>query len=50
VAEVEAIIQAQGATLQDLPTDSPNLNPIEQVFAKIKALLRRAAERTIVKL
>jgi transposase len=30
-----------------LPAYSPDLNPIEQVFSKPKALLRKAAERTI---
>jgi transposase len=39
-------IAAQGATIQYLPPYSPDLNPIEQVFAKLKALLRKAAERT----
>lgn len=47
VAEVEAIIEAHGATLKYLPPYSPDLNPIEQVFAKVKALLRQAAERTV---
>jgi transposase len=47
VAEVEAIIAAHGATLKYLPPYSPDLNPIEQVFAKVKALLRQAAERTV---
>ncbi len=42
---VEAIT-AQGARLVYLPPYSPDLNPIEQVFAKFKAALRRAAERT----
>ncbi|MGZ8163284.1 MAG: IS630 family transposase [Methylobacter sp.] len=50
VAEVEAIIAAQGATLNYWPPYSPDLNPIEQVFAKLKALLRKAAERTVDKL
>ncbi|MGZ5574456.1 MAG: IS630 family transposase [Methylobacter sp.] len=50
VAEVQDIIQAQGATLKYLPPYSPDLNPIEQVFAKLKALLRKAAERTYDKL
>jgi transposase len=47
VAEVEAIIAAHGATVKYLPPYSPDLNPIEQVFAKVKALLRQAAERTV---
>jgi transposase len=46
VADVQGIIEAQGATLKYLPPYSPDLNPIEQVFAKLKALLRKAAERT----
>jgi transposase len=50
VAEVQGIIKAQGATLKYLPPYSPDLNPIEQVFAKLKALLRKAAERTYDKL
>ena len=33
--------------LRYLPPDSPDLSPIEQAFAKLKALLRKAAERTI---
>jgi transposase len=47
VADVEAIIEAHSATLKYLPPYRPDLNPIEQVFAKIKALLRQAAERTV---
>lgn len=35
-----------GARLLFLPPCSPDLNPIERVFAKIKALMRKAAERT----
>ena len=40
-------IEAAGARLLYLPSYSPDLNPIEQVFAKLKALLRSAAARTI---
>ena len=40
-------IEAAGAKLLYLPPYSPELNPIEQVFAKLKALLRKAAARTI---
>ena len=40
-------IEAAGAVLLYLPPYSPDLNPIEQLFAKLKALLRKAAERTI---
>ena len=43
---VRAQIKAAGARLEYLPPYSPDLNPIEQVFAKLKALLRRAAART----
>ena len=44
---VRAAIEAAGATLQRLPPYSPDLNPIEKAFAKLKALLRKAAARTI---
>jgi|TARA_B100000959_G_scaffold279194_1_gene338916 transposase len=47
---VRQAIEAVGATLQYLPPYSPDLNPIEQLFAKIKALLRKAAKRTIPEL
>ena len=40
-------IEARGAELRYLPPYSPDLNPIEQAFAKLKALLRKAAERTV---
>ena len=40
-------IRATGAHLLFLPPYSPDLNPIEQVFAKLKTLLRKAAERTV---
>jgi transposase len=46
VAGVEAAIRAVGASLLYLPPYSPDLNPIEQLFAKLKALLRKAAART----
>lgn len=39
-------IEAAGAELRFLPPYSPDLNPIEQVFAKLKTMLRRAAPRT----
>ena len=39
-------IAAAGAALLYLPPYSPDLNPIEQAFAKLKALLRKAAART----
>ena len=44
---VEKIIEAARARLLYLPKYSPDLNPIEQAFSKLKALLRKAAERTI---
>ena len=46
VAGVGDAIRAVGATAFYLPPYSPDLNPIEQVFAKLKALLRKAAART----
>ena len=44
---VRTILRAVGARLHFLPAYSPDLNPIEQVFAKLKHLLRKARERTI---
>ena len=44
---VRLAIERAGATLRFLPPYSPDLNPIEQVFAKLKSLLRHAAERTV---
>ena len=46
-AAVRTAIEAVGAHLLFLPPYSPDLNPIEQVFATLKALLRKAAARTI---
>lgn len=43
---VRKAIRAAGAKLFFLPPYSPDLNPIEQVFSKLKHLLRKAAERT----
>ena len=40
-------IEAAGASLLYLPPYSPDFNPIENAFAKLKALLRKAAARTI---
>ena len=40
-------IEAAGATVLYLPPYSPDFNPIEQLFAKLKALLRKAAERAV---
>jgi len=44
---VRRAIRTAGAKLFFLPQYSPDLNPIEQVFAKLKTLLRKAGERTI---
>ena len=46
VAGVKEAITAAGASVLYLPRYSPDLNPIEQLFAKLKALLRKAAVRT----
>jgi transposase len=46
VAGVKEAIERAGATLRYLPAYSPDLNPIEQAFAKLKAALRKAAART----
>ena len=43
---IRQAIRAAGAKLFYLPAYSPDLNPIEQVFAKLKHLMRKAAERT----
>jgi transposase len=44
---VRRAIRKAGAKLLFLPPYSPDLNPIEQVFAKLKTLLRKAEERTV---
>jgi transposase len=44
---IRKAIRAAGARLVFLPPYSPDLNPIEQVFAKLKVLLRKAEERTV---
>ena len=44
---VRELIEAAGASLLYLPPYSPDFNPIENAFAKLKALLRKAAERTV---
>jgi transposase len=46
----EAIEATRGTTLRYLPQYSPDLNPIEMPFSKLKASLRKAAERTIPRL
>ena len=47
VKGVRQAIEAVGASVAYLPSYSPDFNPIEHVFAKLKALLRKAAERSI---
>lgn len=46
VTGVREAIEAKGASLMFLPAYSPDLNPIEQVFAKLKTLLRKAEPRS----
>ena len=46
-ADVRRAIEAAGAVLRYLPPYSPDFNPIENAFAKLKALLRKAATQTI---
>lgn len=45
--KVRELIKSAGADLVFLPPYSPDFNPIEKAFAKLKALLRKAAERTV---
>lgn len=47
VSGVAQAIAAKGASILYLPPYSPDLNPIEKMFAKLKALLRKAAKRTV---
>jgi transposase len=47
---VKQAIEARGATLQYLPKYSPDLNPIEMSFSKLKAFLRKQAKRTVPEL
>jgi transposase len=47
VAGVRQAIEARGASLRLLPPYSPDFNPIEKLFAKLKALLKKAAQRTV---
>lgn len=44
---VQAKIEAAGATLRFLPPYSPDFNPIEKAFSRLKAMLRKAGERTV---
>ena len=46
-ADVREAIERAGATLSFLPPYSPDMNPIENAFAKLKAMLRARAERSI---
>jgi transposase len=46
-ARARQLIEAAGCQLVFLPTYSPDLNPIEAIFAKLKSLLRRAEARTV---
>ena len=49
-AVIRELIEARGATLLYLPAYSPDLNPIELMFAKLKHLLRSAAARSVDRL
>jgi transposase len=44
---IEELIKAAGAELRYLPPYSPDMNPIEKAFSKLKAFLRKIAERTV---
>ena len=46
-ASVREAIEAAGARLMFLPPYSPDFNPIEKAFARLKAMLRKAGERTV---
>ena len=46
-AAIRTMIETAGAQLRYLPPYSPDFNPIENAFAKLKAILRKAAARTI---
>ena len=46
-AAVRTMIEARGASLLLLPPYSPDFNPIENVYAKLKSKLRKAAARTV---
>jgi transposase len=50
VAGVEEVIEARGARAVFLPAYSPDLNPIEQLFAKLKSFLRKMKARTVEEL
>ena len=44
---VEQLIKAAGAELRYLPPYSPDMNPIEKAYSKLKSFLRKIAERTV---
>ncbi len=46
-AAVREMIEAAGARLRFLPPYSPDFNPIEKAFSRLKAMLRKAGERTV---
>jgi len=46
-ASVRDLIETAGATLLFLPPYSPDFNPIEKAFARLQAMLRKAAERPV---
>jgi transposase len=50
MAGVRQLIESVGATLLYLPPYSPDFNPIEMAFSKLKAALRKAAARTMTDL
>ena len=47
IPAVHRLLSARGVSVRYLPPYSPDLNPIEQAFAKLKAHLRQAAARTL---
>lgn len=47
IAAVRTLIEARGASVHYLPAYSPDLNPIEQAFSKLKAHLRQMAARSV---
>ena len=50
VTDIRSLIEATGARLLYLPPYSPDLNPFENAFAKLKAIIRKAAARNIADL
>lgn len=46
-ASIRDLIEAAGARLMFLPPYSPDFNPIEKAFARLKVMLRKAGERTV---